>query len=92
MLTVTRTAYTRLSEVLDGRPDHVAVRIVLGDGRMKLRRGAHRPGDEVVEHKGRAVLYLDEKVAEHLGSRTLDVRSTEDGPRLRLRRVKGSGR
>jgi Fe-S cluster assembly iron-binding protein IscA len=91
MLTVTPTARTRLSEMLEGRPDHVAARIVVGDGRMKLRPGTHRPGDEVLEHEGRAVLLLDEKIAERLEARTLDVRDTENGPKLRLRRAAGSG-
>jgi Fe-S cluster assembly iron-binding protein IscA len=90
MLTLTPTARARLSEMLDGRPDHVAVRIVFGDGRMKVRPSTHRRGDEVFNHENRAVLLLDEKVAEHLGSKTLDVRDTENGPKLRLRRRAGS--
>ena len=87
MLTVTNPACTRLSEILDDYPDHVSARIILTDGGMKVRRSIHRPGDEVFEHKGRAVLLLDKQVSARLESKTLDIRHTEAGPRLGFRRV-----
>ena len=88
MLNVTRDAYLRLSEILSKRPENVAARIVRRDGRLKLRRGRRRRGDEVFVHEGRTVLLLDQHICEHLQGRILDVRDTQDGPRLRFRRSK----
>lgn len=87
MLTLTDPACTRLSEILDDYPDDVVARIILTDGGLKLRRGTPRPGDEVFEHEGRPVLLLDERVSERLENKTLDIRQTENGPKLRFRRV-----
>ncbi len=88
MLAVTQTARERLSEILAPHPDDVAARIVRRKGRMKLRRSTQRPGDELFDHEGRTVLLLDEDVSAHLEHRTLDVRDSEDGPRLKLRRIR----
>ena len=87
-MNVTQDAYSRLSKKLADRPDHVAVRILLRDGRVKFRPSTPRPGDEVFCHEGRVVLVLSEHVAQHFGNRTLDVRPTHAGPRLRFRRRK----
>jgi len=91
MLTVTTTACTRLTQILDGRPDHVAARIVRRKGRLKLKSSKKRPGDEVFEHEGRTVLLLDESIAAHLKNRTLDTRNTKDGAKLRFRRTRNQG-
>jgi hypothetical protein len=88
MLVVTQTACERLSEMLAPHPDDVAIRIVRRKGRMKLRRSTQKHGDEVFGHEGRTVLLLDEDVSAHLEHRTLDVRDSEDGPRLKLRRIR----
>lgn len=88
MLRVSDVAGARLSEMLADHPDHVAARIVRRGRRMKLRRSRQRAGDEVFAHDGRTVLLLDEEIAAHLKNRTLDVRDTEDGPRLRFRRIR----
>ena len=88
MLAVTQTACERLSEMLALHPDDTAARIIRRKGRMKLRRSNQQPGDEVFEHEGRTVLLLDEAVAAHLEHRTLDVRNTADGPRLKFRRMR----
>lgn len=88
MLAVTQVARERLLEMLAPHPDEVAVRIVCRKGRIKLRRSTQQSGDEVFEHDGRTVLLLDEDVAAQLEGRTLDVRKTQDGPRLRFRRIR----
>jgi hypothetical protein len=86
MLNVTRDAYARLSELLAKRPNHVAARIVRREGRLALRRSQQRRGDEVFVHDGRIVLLLGKNVCSDLEGRTLEVRATQDGPRLRFRR------
>ncbi|MEX2287595.1 MAG: hypothetical protein WD648_10935 [Planctomycetaceae bacterium] len=88
MLTITPTAYARLSKQLVDRPDDVAVRIILREGRVKFRRGRHRTGDTVFNHEGRPVLLVGQRTAKKIGNRTLDALETVDGQRLRLRRPK----
>jgi hypothetical protein len=56
---------------------------------MVLRRGTLRPGDEAVRHGGRIVLLFRKSIATFLRGRILDVRKTQAGPKLGLRR--GSG-
>lgn len=92
MLNLTNGAYARLTEILAKRPDDIAARIVRRGKRFKLRRGTQRRGDEVFVHEGRTVLLLDENVCADLQDRTLDVRDTQDGPRLRLGRHKQEAR
>jgi Fe-S cluster assembly iron-binding protein IscA len=85
MLTVTDAAYSRLCEMLADYPDDVAVRIVRRDGHTKMRPGRVHSGDEVFEQKGRVLLLVDRKTAKHVENRSLDLRETDGGPRLRLR-------
>lgn len=86
MLTITDTAFARLHELLGTQPTDVAARITRKGDRIHIRRGKQRPGDQVVEHKGRVVLLFGESIAERLQGRVLDVRKTEAGPKLGLRR------
>lgn len=86
MLTISQQAYERLSEILADRPADVAARIVLEQGRPRIRSSRRQPGDEVLTHNGRAVLLLDPQAARRLDERTLGIRQTADGPRLRLQR------
>lgn len=87
MLTISQPAYERLSEMLADRPEDVAVRLVLDQGRTRVRPGRRRQGDQILEHNGRTVLLLDERVARHLQERTIGIRQTAEGPRLRLQRL-----
>ena len=87
MLTISQPAYDRLSQILADRPEDVAARIVLDQGRARIRPGRRRPGDSVLLHKGRAVLLLDAQTARRLDERTLGIRQTAEGPRLRLQRL-----
>lgn len=86
MLTISRPAYERLREILVDRPADVAARIVVKNGRARIRPGREQSGDKVITYDGRTVLLLDERVARYLGERTLGVRQTTNGPRLRLQR------
>ncbi|MFG0335185.1 MAG: hypothetical protein ACF8TS_17650, partial [Maioricimonas sp. JB049] len=87
MLTISQPAFDRLSELLADRPDDVAARIVLREGRARIRPGRQREGDQTIEHEGRTVLLLDKRAARKLGGRTLGVRKTANGLRLKLRRL-----
>ncbi|QDU40471.1 hypothetical protein Mal4_48280 [Maioricimonas rarisocia] len=91
MLTISQPAYDRLSELLADRPNDVAVRIVLREGRARIRPGRQREGDQAIEHEGRTVLLLDKRAARKLDHRTLGIRETEKGPRLKLRRPASDG-
>jgi hypothetical protein len=86
MLTVTEQAGARLVQMLGESPSESVVRIVRRRRRLKLRRDRARPDDATFAHAGRVVLVLDEQVSQSLASRILDIRQTETGPRLRLKR------
>ena len=90
MLTISEPAYDRLSELLADRPEDVAVRIVLREGRARICPGRKREGDRTIEHDGRTVLLIDQRAARKLGRRELGVRQTPKGLRLKLRRVDGA--
>lgn len=91
MLTISTPAYERLTEMLVDRPEDVAVRIVLREGKPRACSSRQRRGDKVIEHDGRTVLLLDRRVARRLNRRLLEVRETTNGPRLRLKRVTPEG-
>ncbi len=89
MLNVTKPALDRLSDRL-ARGDaagEVALRFARRDGRWKLGQDQERPGDVKFAHAGRNVLLLDESAAKAMANMTLDIRDTDAGPRLRLRRA-----
>lgn len=88
MFTVTPTALERLSQKLLHRQaaGDVALRFRHTNGRWKLHVDRARPDDETFAHDGRNVLLLDRTTADALNQRTLTVRDTKSGPRLRLRR------
>jgi len=89
MLNVTKSALDRLSDRLLRREvaEDVALRFTRRDGRWKLGQDQERPGDVKFAHEGRNVLLLDESAAKSMTNMTLDVRDTDAGPRLRLRRA-----
>lgn len=84
MLTLTTSAAARLSSLLSGASLDRAVRLVRQNERLKIRRDQARAGDTTFAHEGRVVLVLDARMAKSLQSRTLDVRETDRGPRLRM--------
>ena len=92
MLTVTAAALDRLSRKLAGKEakDDVAYRFTRRRSGWKLRLDLARPADTAFTHDGRSVLLLDTTVSQAMTSMTLDVRGTDSGPRLRLRRVTSS--
>ena len=86
MLTVTEQAGARLNQLLGEAGSESVIRIVQRRRRMRMRRDHARPEDATFAYAGRIVLVLDENVAQRLTARTLDIRQTDTGPRLRLRR------
>lgn len=88
MLTVTKPALDRLSHRLAHRKaaHDVALRFTRRDGGWKLGPDQERPGDVTFANDGRNVLLLDETASKAMTNMTLDVRKTDAGPRLRLRR------
>ncbi len=89
MLNVTDKAGVRLTEILSGQPADSAMRIVRKDGRMKMRLASPRPNDTTFDHNGRIVLVLAEDVSAHFEGGTLDLRNTNRGPKLHIRRRSG---
>jgi hypothetical protein len=92
MFTVTAAALDRLSRKLARKKptDGVALRFTRRAGGWKLRLDRARPADTEFTHDGRSVLLLDTAVSQAMTNMTLDVRSTDSGPRLRLRRITSS--
>ena len=67
--------------------DGVALRFTRRERGWKLRLDSARPADTEFTHGGQSVLLLDAAVSQAMTHMILDVRSTDSGPRLRLRRV-----
>ena len=85
MLTITNAAYSRLHEMLSTQPTDIAARLSRKNDRTHVVRGKQRPGDKVVKHEGRVVLLMNKSMSQRLQDKVLDVRKTEDGPKLGLR-------
>jgi len=89
MLTVTQAALARLTRKLAIRncTEGEALRFTRGAGGWRLRPDHARPTDTEFTHDGRSVLLLDARVSKAMKDFTLDVRRTDEGSRLRLRRL-----
>jgi hypothetical protein len=92
MLTVTAAALDRLSKKLAGKKanDDEAFRFTRRARGWKLRLDCARPADMAFSHNGQSVLLLDAGVSQAMRNMTLDVRSTDSGPRLKLSGLMGS--
>lgn len=90
MLTVTPAARDRLSEKLIDKKakDDQAFRFTQRKGGFRLRLGRAQRDDTAFTHEGRTVLLLDEAVTKAMVALALDVRGTESGTKLKLRRVR----
>jgi len=89
MLTVTTAALDRLQTKLTGKraKDDEAFRFTRRTGGWKLRLDRARPADTAFTHGGRSVLLLDGAVSQEMTNLTLDVRATDSGPRLKLKKL-----
>lgn len=86
MLEMTPTAAEFLYAVLERAqaPSEAAIRLEIDGDALTSRIDRPRPGDARLEHEGRNVLVLDERVAELLEGITIDVAPGEQGDSLVL--------
>lgn len=89
MFVVTKAASARLASKLTKKNagQDVALRLIPSTkpGGWTLQLGCAGPSDITYLHDGRIVLILDESSSHRVRNKTLDVRDTEGGPKLRLR-------
>lgn len=85
MLTITESAWKRISQLHSSRPGITAFRLTHQDGRVKCHRGVQKKRDRIVEHAGCPTLLLAPAVADDLSGQTLDAPETDHGRRLRLK-------
>jgi Fe-S cluster assembly iron-binding protein IscA len=62
--------------------DDTAVRILAEGNRVTLKLDEMQADDATFERDGRTILVLDQPTSELLSNETLDVKATEEGPRL----------
>jgi hypothetical protein len=88
MFTMTETAGEYLSTVLENAnaAEETAIRLVFDGNALTPKLDNVRPGDATFDHEGRMVLMLDAQVTQVLAESMLDVRATEEGPKLVLLR------
>jgi hypothetical protein len=86
MFMMTETAGEYLIAVLDNAnaSEETAIRFVLEGNTLTPRLDNARPGDATFDYEGRKVLVLDGQVSQALADSTLDVQTTEEGPKLIL--------
>jgi hypothetical protein len=86
MFMMTETAGEYLTAVLDNAnaSEETAIRFVLEGNTLTPRLDNARPGDATFDYEGRRVLVLDGQVSQALAESTLDVQTTEEGPKLIL--------
>ncbi len=89
MLSLTEGAGARLADKLAKKSggDDVALRFIRQEKRRRWTLRLDRPcsSDATFSHGGHIVLVLDEQSSHLLRNRMLDIRETDEGPRLRLR-------
>jgi hypothetical protein len=86
MFMMTEMAGEYLTAVLDNAhaSEETAIRFVLEGNTLTPRLDNARPGDATFDYEGRRVLVLDGQVSQALAESTLDVQTTEEGPKLIL--------
>ena len=85
MITITESAKQELKNILSANADNPQARLRLttdNQGQLGLGIDIEQPGDQVVEHKGSAVLVVEEGLAASLEGVTLDTQDTPEGPKL----------
>lgn len=84
MLIVTEAACSLAAELLDSADaaGDVAVRVFFEGDDLAMQMDHALDGDSAFDHNGHVVLILAEDVMAGLGSQTLDIEETDDGPTL----------
>jgi Fe-S cluster assembly iron-binding protein IscA len=57
------------------------------EGQLGLMMDVEKPGDQAIEHEGSKVLLVEDQLASHLGSISLDAEETPEGTMLMLRQT-----
>jgi Fe-S cluster assembly iron-binding protein IscA len=88
MFTITEAAGEHLTALLANAkaPEETAIRFALEDNTLAPKLDTAQPGDETFAHAGRTVLVLDPDALQVVADSTLDVRPTDEGPKLVLLR------
>lgn len=86
MLTVTSEACAHIAELIERNrlPEPQAIRLVPADQGLGLAADAPKPGDATFDHDGRTVLTMEQKLADQLDGRTLDVEHQDGQKQLKL--------
>ena len=84
MLAVTEQATSHLKKVLDRPevPQDKCIRIHRKGPEFSLVYDEKSDGDKAYEHDGKTVLVVDEKLAEALDDKTIDLEIAQEGARL----------
>ena len=84
MLIVTEAACSLAAELLNNADvsGDVAVRVFFEGDDLAMQMDHPLEGDSSFDHNGRVVLILAEDVMAQIGSQTLDIEETDDGPTL----------
>jgi len=90
MFSVTAPAYRRLAQILELESPESVMRIIRVKRRLRIRVGTIRESDQIFTHEGRAVFALDEQMAKNLVLKKLDVKLTDEGPRLQLKKCEST--
>jgi Fe-S cluster assembly iron-binding protein IscA len=86
MFSITDAAGQHLTALLENAkaPEETAIRFALEGNNLTPKLDTAHPGDETFDHAGRTILVLDPDALRVVADRTLDVRPTDEGPKLVL--------
>jgi Fe-S cluster assembly iron-binding protein IscA len=86
MFTMTKAAGARLAQKLENKDGDATMRFVRDDerGGWSVRLGTAAASDVAFDYEGRKVLVLDPHASQLLRNKVLDIKETDEGPRLRL--------
>lgn len=93
MVNVTERAKDRLKELLTRQSDDPSIGLRLdrvSTGELGIFPDRGREDDQVVEHQGAALLLVGQDVARSVGDTTIDYDESGPGPRLVIRKPRGS--
>lgn len=86
MLTLTKSAWKRISRLKTKYPHVSNLRLMHEDGTVRCRKGVQKPNDQIITKDGHPSVLLQPAVAEELNEYTLHAPKTDLGHRLRLKK------